>query len=538
MSYLSGTRLHFAGEFSATPSTINNSICNYDPQVTRPQPGWNPNGPAYWQFQNCRVSSLVTAGGTSSGDPLLGAALSTPGQPPAKLVDLDPMQQGASQIFGMEVQVGSSDSASFSATFHPVAFGDLWGRAQGGAQGDMAFSAYYQSVLEEVLWANVDGSDFLKALQSATACGRLSIKFVVDGYNTGTKRGRVVGTIGPYLEGEPVKFVAGRYLRPHVRQVTFGPAWVDEENSKLVVDLGNSLPTESAGGGPMNLGNLQVVILHADARPEVLGDFDYSLAAYGRTAYVQEFELSEGQLRSLARTPLGVIESNTATLVMAENPMGAYLNAEQAVYRISPGQKEKVRVWALQFGKPAAHQEIGLSFARGALGGPVSCRGGRITLPVAQPESALSLPSSVTTRSEGQAEFELLAADPGNPRHFVDGQVYPVQYLWGTGEDPSYRRDPSNILSVLVHNAYEVPEHPTWDADVQPIFSQYAKLYPVMKPIVDLSSYQSVKDNASSVERVFGLSVDNPGYMPVTRDLSPAKQQMVLRWFSQGAPEN
>jgi hypothetical protein len=52
-----------------------------------------------------------------------------------------------------------------------------------------------------------------------------------------------------------------------------------------------------------------------------------------------------------------------------------------------------------------------------------------------------------------------------------------------------------------------------------------------MKPIVDLGNYASVVANKAGLEMVFSLPQENPLYMPVTRDLSPAKRQMILNWL-------
>ena len=57
---------------------------------------------------------------------------------------------------------------------------------------------------------------------------------------------------------------------------------------------------------------------------------------------------------------------------------------------------------------------------------------------------------------------------------------------------------------------------------MQPILSQYARLYPFMKQFVDLGNYRSVVDNQSQIVHVMGLDPENPNYMPVTRDLSRA----------------
>jgi hypothetical protein len=55
MSYLNVPRFHFAGNFQADPSTVNNNDNNLDPKTTlsnnRSDPGWlywNPNGTHNW----------------------------------------------------------------------------------------------------------------------------------------------------------------------------------------------------------------------------------------------------------------------------------------------------------------------------------------------------------------------------------------------------------------------------------------------------------------------------------------------------------
>jgi hypothetical protein len=84
---------------------------------------------------------------------------------------------------------------------------------------------------------------------------------------------------------------------------------------------------------------------------------------------------------------------------------------------------------------------------------------------------------------------------------------------------------------VLLWTKYDIPPIPTWVDDVRPIFQQFADLYPVMKPIVDLSSYDDVVAKRAKIKYVFNLPITNPGYMPVTRDLSDAKRLMILKWL-------
>lgn len=561
MSYLDVPRFHFAGKFIAKPSTLNNTPQNFDPSVTNPVPAWNPGGNHAWQFLHCRVTAAVDGSGRTlwqNEDPVVGAGvLSTDKPVPAKLVDLDTEQQMVSQIWGLQVKVAVSDSEYLVGDFGVVCFNDIFVRVVAG-QPDSMFSAYYQSVLNNVTWGEGTSSPLLTALRSVSPA-KLSIKFVVDGYdddsNSSTfNQGRVVGTIGPAWDGEPPNFVAGRYLRPAGfnpqnpfggTPLWFGPARVDARRGRVLVDLGNSIPTLSPGGPPLpNLGNLQVAIM-TSPNPTVIGDYDYSQTAYETTAGVQEFPVTPEQVQTLKQTPLGVLQQGTPgsallpgtsnpTPLLQENANGAYINATQQVYRMYPGDTQEVEVRAFKFGEPAAGQSVKVKFDNSLLV-MQQPQPPAPPMPVGVPPSALKFPRSAKTGRDGRARFKLKAEDPGNPRVFVDGQVYGVGYSWSEEADPNFPPDPNNFVSVLVFNAYPQPTNPTW-SDVQPVFAQYAKLYPFMTNLINLASYSEVVNNLSAIKGVLSLPPTDPRYMQVTRDMSPGKVSMILKWIELGAP--
>ncbi len=550
MSYLDVPRLHFAGTFVAKPSTVNNDPHNFNPQVTNPDPAWNPKGNHAWQFLNCGVKSAANASGPVTADPIIGASVQSTDQPvAAKLVDLDTEQQMVSQIWGLQVKVAVSNTEYFTGSFRVVCFNDIWVRVING-QPDSMFSAYYQSVLDDVKWGKLT-SPILKKLR-AVSPDMLSIKFIVDGYNDDGgsptfNQGRIVGTIGPASKNEPPNFVPGRFLRPldynqkknpfGGTTLWFGPARVDEGRGKVLVDLGNSIPTTSpAGPPPTNLGTLQVAVMTSP--PSVLGAYDYSQTAYETTAGVQEFDVTEEQLKALSKTPLGVIQLGATGVanpkpLLRENANGAYVNATQQVYRMNPGRSEKVDVIALAFGKPAAKQTVKVQFNNSLL--VIQEPSTPPKMPVGVPAHALKFPKSAKTNTRGRASFTLKPSDPGNPRKFVDGQVYGVGYSWSKEDDKDYPPDPNNFVSVLVFDKYPKPAHPTW-LDVEPIFDQYAKLYPFMTGIIDLSNYDDVVANLDGIKALLSLPQTDPRYMQVTRDMSPDKVSLVLKWIGQGAP--
>jgi hypothetical protein len=69
---------------------------------------------------------------------------------------------------------------------------------------------------------------------------------------------------------------------------------------------------------------------------------------------------------------------------------------------------------------------------------------------------------------------------------------------------------------------------------MQPIFQQYANLYPVMQRFLNLASYDDIcaHRNLQLLRMAFSLNESDPNVMPVTRDLSGAKRKAILKWLT------
>lgn len=250
MAYLDFPRLHFAGRYQAAVSTVNNDARNYGGSLQNE--GWNRDGSGAFRLDGCRVTSARTLEGqpAAPADPVVAARVVDAGdRVSAKLVDLDPDMQLASQIWGLSVRLVAADGQELvSGSFVPAPFVDLWQRCP-TRRGMGGLGAFYQSTLEDLDWHDVTSSAFLDMLRERSP-DRLSIKFNVDGFNANPRDGaftfgRVVGTIGPASPSEPRHFVAARMLRS---EGVFAPARLDHRSGLLSVDLGNALPTASPGG--------------------------------------------------------------------------------------------------------------------------------------------------------------------------------------------------------------------------------------------------------------------------------------------------
>ena len=61
-------------------------------------------------------------------------------------------------------------------------------------------------------------------------------------------------------------------------------------------------------------------------------------------------------------------------------------------------------------------------------------------------------------------------------------------------------------------------------------------MYPAMAAILDLTDLNAVVAGKAEIRSRLLLPIDDPGYMPVTRDLSAKKRAMIVAWIDAGCP--
>jgi hypothetical protein len=548
---------------------------------------WNPSGSGAFRLLGCRVVAVHYFDGTSGpDDPVLGLSIAGgEDRTSGKLVDLDPQWQLASTPWGFAVRLTDGVTADFfTGDYRPHAFRDLWfgrmlsstGRPGGG---DGFAAATFQSVLTNLKWANdLRGSRVLTELKTACAATEmLSIRLTTFGYSDRDPRagnfttGTVVGTIGPQLPGEPESYILGRRFAPANGSTSWNgcgyfSGHVDRAARRLFLDLSNGLqlafPNRDPTQGPVvpvgtlkDIGAIQVGILTVPAVTEFtpatrdnflpIGTIDYRQQGWLlTTGGVVALPLSDEHLALIETCPVALaaatdldagtgISGEFGQIAIRETVDGLFVEAEPTAHRIDAPGSSTATIRATRYGVPLAGARVAVSQV-GRMpnqgGGDPNAPNATTPIPdIGVPVEALHLPAAVTTDADGSATLEITAIDPDNPRKYIDGQIYLVDFrLPGQGNQA---RSGFDYMVLHVRDAFVPPQDPTW-ADIAPIMMQYANLYPVMsRGLFGLSRQADVDRHAKVLRLAFSCPIDDPNHMPVTRDLSQGKREMILRYL-------
>ena len=544
MSYLDLPRLYFFGNFFTDPSTINNESGNYDPSVVyqdtdQNAPGyvsWNPDGSAFFRFMNCKITGAVGADGAvlaGGGDPILGAAVETPQNPQtrvAKIVDLDTDQQGITQLVGVVVSITMPGGGSVSGSMAVAELRDLWLHRALGGNGDGFASGLWQSVLTDLKWSGEAASPLLKQLHAASP-DLLSIKFVTDTFNDDSTsptfcQGRLAGIIGPAGADEPSQIVMGRRLLPQDNSNCW-PAPFQLAGGRLTIDLGNSLQLGSPGGPPAVQSPVRAAIIGPQGPVVLPTDLEVTGASYSANAWVFDVPLTADQATLAASNPVAIQTGDGSnTVLLAEASDGRYVNNEPLSLRLNPGESGTATLYGTQFGAPLAN--LALPFGLD----PASSSNNT-------PPGAVQFGPQVKLDASGKGTVRITASRPDplpSERAFIGSQVYFLGGDWENWGQIGQAGMAGAALTVLVFDTGDPVASPTWGANVGPVLTQYARLYPGMKARLDLSDYDAVKQGRDAVLKLIDLPFGDPAAMPVTRDLSAYHRKMIETWIKNGCP--
>jgi len=573
VTYLDGPRITFAGDFQADVSTVNNDVRHYDASTWEdrfqdPSAGgemngwWHPTGSGAFRLVDCSVTGgfAGSAGAATPTDSALSARVAdSADRNSAKMVDVDPQWQMASCIWGLTIRlVGRDGTELLRGELESVPFRDIFFGRQTTSIDSRSIQnagAMFRSVLRVDRWGS--GSPLVSALRAQTHEDLLSVRLTTFGYYTESTHprftlGRVVGVLGVQGEHEPHSFNLARRLVPTKdpaqvpveEQLGFLDGALSQDRTSVTLDLSNTLRLADPLGGLVDTGAFALgLAAQAGGQPTMIGPVEYRSPGWLlRTSGLARVPVPAALRERCATERWVLLRVDQSPGVRAsETSQGLHVRAENFTGRVDTLAQRpvshEVHVYAAKLGVPALGLRVRVSDV-----GPQSGLGGgppneqnppAATIPVVNvPATAVTAPAFVLTGEHGLATIPLKVSPPANPRGYLDGQIYLRAY----GLDGLGPREQNNDLVVLhVRDAVTPPESPTW-ADVQPLLTQFGRLYPVMtRRLVDLTSESDVLANAALMRLALSLPLEDPNHMPVTRDLSAGNRDLIIAWLDAAA---
>lgn len=568
---------------------------NFKPSYQLPGAGttngwWNPEGGAIFDFRDCAVKQYELTDGTivcSERDELIGQLVrGAQGRTTGKMVDLDPDQQMCSELWAVNLHISNAaGDLLLSGEIVTTGFRDLQQRqftstdyqqltdeinddsalehfAERTAilsknpsdtsflesmksqtqdvpytQNGQPLGAPWASVLKNVVWGEKAANHpFFKELKETTQGDKVSINLNGFGYYYAHKDdrfslGRVIGAIGPWSEQDPLTFAPARRLLSINSKGMFGFSnfYLEEDKRRLTFDLGGSFPIANSLGNILfdqelymgvscqAVDNKRTFTVTEGEDFSMIGPVNYKGGTnwlLNTGGFVSFNDLSDELLSQLSGQQVLLMTKNDRGeyRVLARESIGGYFaRADNFVQRIDSDETKSVNIYAYQWGKPISNDLV-------------------ISAPSSNPENGLSYSTSFKTDDCGKFVLDITGNQIGTPRDYIDGQIYKPEISHADAsqnDDLEY----SALINVHLRSYFEVPDNPTW-SDIEYTMTQYSNLYPIMsKYLVDLKDPEAVKKFKGALMYAFSLPLEDPVHMPVTRDLSAAKRDTILKWL-------
>ena len=575
-SYLDRPRLHFSGLYRADIPTVNNAFDNFNVSnfslinqlVKKPNYGdFNPAGTGSFSFQDCFITSVCLEDPgmpCTTHDPLVGTPLeSTTGHTTGKMVGIDvELEHNTPIIYGMTIGLDLRRTRTFVGPMEPAPTRNVWHNVWDVGDGpdtDQFSQGDYQSVIRPTwndhspLLQSILGSQpliYLKSMVQSSPDFLLSIKFNLDHYQQNNESdphflyGRVTGTIGPASPLAPKYFLRERVLQfvrydgvkvnsVGRRATNIAPFKYSDDGQKLrvVFDFGNALSRSTFDGGwnTFVLGKVLHMVTRSTQK-RLMSVNITSSDCLTLSAGVCEFWPPSKDKQYLKSEYIDVYNELDELLLREVDyyirPMNHYIK------KLDAGDTLDVDFFVNRLGQKSCGHTVDLEVQLASKKTPQANQ--ETALNALQIVNGEKTESSRVRRfvSDSQGEFTVRfkASDPGNPREIVDGEVYKVSYV------PEVDNQGYTYLYFRVFDDFEVPDRPQWSGPqgVEKIFKQYDYLYPIMRKFLVLSDYHSVTKpwNVHFLSLSMQLDEEDPGHMPVSRDLSRGKRQTILKWLN------
>jgi hypothetical protein len=572
-------------------AAVRRTLMNADGSGGYGQGGWNYFGDNGFTFVDTRVTGVQWADGLVVHDPardsligrdveLCGHTSPTASRRTAPVtVDVDPQSDWASFVVADLLRIGTPAATCFEA--HGLSMGTMrWVSmarntymSDEGAEGALMqfvcrggvklppIGGNPSRAIDELgsALATADGVSVLLALYNFNlnlkSAKTLQAAFARGEYLTNAAMGFMVGVVQTWHEGEPLQIPAGRYLGPTAEgtvpvatspgrngspsqaTVPLGPVLVQQAPRLdfLTVNLMNTVPESNPKGDKIDPGPLYLewvpdregpaVRLHAAPLPT-------DRAAYEATSGLVDVKPLEKHTWTEGRFQL-VRDSRDAVTppTVVHQELERVISTDGWATYLDHGERRAIDVRAWRRGVPDAHSTFQIRQYRIVPTGlpttedleMAACLVGSAD-PTLEP--VVTHQAEVRTNGAGAVRLELQGSIPGTCllRFWTDADGPPFRWIPGA-------MDMYANLRVLPLDEEIAALPPTWSNAYNSVLRYYFLTYPAMSKYIPLNREESVRTAAGAIlARLDADGWDRTTFMPVTREMSRGKRELLARW--------
>lgn len=337
-------------------------------------------------------------------------------------------------------------------------------------------------------------------------------------------------------------------------------AWVDMTNGNVVLDFSSTIPEVSGVSSPpspddlkkMDFGDLTLTI-RSGGREQMVGTISYD--RYNRAAYEFSGGIIEVPFSSNLAGPLsdanGILRLYR-TIGGVQTPLSdeiawAAVSTEDRCLYLHVNDTVNYRIRPLWKGRPMPNQAIALTITQWKFATDNTDPKGMVNKRLVQiADGAYVLEQlanqTFTTDADGYISLSTKGLQPGAAmiRYQSPGDDFDVNQ--GAPRNGLPAAAPKNFYFGLVsYNIFRVlpaddfsdipNEQATWDFVYTNVIRYFYLIYPAMFVRVAFQNEEIARQNASNIKQFIDKSTWNStSYMPVSRDLSDGKRDLLARW--------
>jgi hypothetical protein len=530
--------------------------------------GWNYCGDARCWFENVTVTGVELPGlplitkKFNDSDPLIGAAVNLN---EAIMVDVDPEGILSTQIFCHQFRISHGDSLLFEG--NPAPFYARWHyswRNLAFLESFKGASAVWQAGIPgNTLCFGKTESDLLRALAVEMPKWQgLFVRFCTYFFTRPDEPndkgnyaayGRILGTIGPWYNDEMASVTTGRLLYPvgrlshNGRPFKLGPAVakIDETNKQdpvIVLDLITTFPERDRTLEKIDCGEVSLQLQYSQqgrVHTETLGEpISYHRQAYEKRGGIVEVKCPQELKRFLPEGRLQLFFNEAGHCKLVEVDLAVETD-ERGIYLQKGDDKGKTIEFRVFRKGKTTNEAIAIKLEQYVTTNfkgnpPIPAEPAPSILHIVDMIPNKEKPYEISVDSDGKACLTLKPKKAGTciirfvPTEQPGGQF---NLTFGTSFFLNVR--------VLPEDNYENDERfeKGKKLEFKDIYNEILRYYHLLYPGVGHSfkfdNEEQVRDHAKEIIERISKDPHSAKYMPITRELSKGKRELLERWCAQ-----